>query len=374
MGPRDESEVHRAATPLELLFDLVSVIAIASAAAGLHHAIVEEHYASGVIKFVLAFFAIWWAWMNYTWFASAYDNDDTLFRVLTMLAMSGSLVMAAGIEDFFTSNSLELVVSGFVIMRIAMIALWMRAYLHHPKLKRTALTYVMGLAVVQCYWVALLAADVSTNTAIYALFVLGALFELAVPALAEKHSSTPWHKHHIIERYGLLNIIVLGEALLAVSFAIKSAGETGFNVELVRLSISSLIIAFCLWWLYFSNDNVMQNRRFSQVFAWAYGHFFIYLSGAAVGAGLAAYVDVVSKSLPIDDFVIRITIAVPVSIYLIGLWMIRDRLVLTGPYRWGLLMLAVVICIVGSLGGLEFIAAFLILCISLRRWGKSLVQ
>ena len=93
---RDSNEVHRAATPLELLFDLVSVIAIATAAAGLHHAIAEAHIADGVIKFACAFFAIWWAWMNYTWFASAYDNDDTLFRVLTMVIMSGSLTMAAG--------------------------------------------------------------------------------------------------------------------------------------------------------------------------------------------------------------------------------------------------------------------------------------
>jgi len=31
MRPRDTAEAHRAATPLELLFDLVSVIAIATA-------------------------------------------------------------------------------------------------------------------------------------------------------------------------------------------------------------------------------------------------------------------------------------------------------------------------------------------------------
>ncbi len=35
MTPRDMHEPHRAATPLELLFDLVPVIAIAATAAGL---------------------------------------------------------------------------------------------------------------------------------------------------------------------------------------------------------------------------------------------------------------------------------------------------------------------------------------------------
>ncbi|MFD2499093.1 hypothetical protein ACFSTI_09975 [Rhizorhabdus histidinilytica] len=47
MHPRDPAEPHRAATALELLFDLVTVIAIAAAAEGLHHAIAEAHAGQG---------------------------------------------------------------------------------------------------------------------------------------------------------------------------------------------------------------------------------------------------------------------------------------------------------------------------------------
>jgi low temperature requirement protein LtrA len=39
MIARSPTEPHRAATPLELLFDLVFVVAIAQAAEGLHHSI-----------------------------------------------------------------------------------------------------------------------------------------------------------------------------------------------------------------------------------------------------------------------------------------------------------------------------------------------
>ena len=82
MGPRDTAEAHRAATPLELLFDLVSVIAIAAAAAGLPSRRCRGTYdTAGIITFSDGFFAIWWAWMNYTWFASAYDTDDIVFRL-----------------------------------------------------------------------------------------------------------------------------------------------------------------------------------------------------------------------------------------------------------------------------------------------------
>ena len=132
MPPRDPHEPVRAATPLELLFDLVSVIAIAAAAAGLHHAISENHALDGIIRFGLAFFAIWWAWMNYTWFASAYDNNDAPFRLLTMVIMAGALAMAAGIGQFFKSLDLTLVVGGYVVMRLAMVALWLRTALMIP--------------------------------------------------------------------------------------------------------------------------------------------------------------------------------------------------------------------------------------------------
>ncbi|PCF97600.1 hypothetical protein CPA45_02400 [Vreelandella nigrificans] len=59
-----------------MLFDLVSVIAVASAAVGLHHAILDFRMTEGALKFSASFFAIWWAWMNFTWYASAYDNNS----------------------------------------------------------------------------------------------------------------------------------------------------------------------------------------------------------------------------------------------------------------------------------------------------------
>jgi low temperature requirement protein LtrA len=68
MRARDAAEQHRVATPLELLFDLCFVVAVALAAASLHHAVAENHIASGVLSYAMVFFAIWWAWMNFTKF------------------------------------------------------------------------------------------------------------------------------------------------------------------------------------------------------------------------------------------------------------------------------------------------------------------
>ncbi|MCC2611343.1 low temperature requirement protein A [Neorhizobium petrolearium] len=356
---RDPDEHHRVATSLELLFDLVSVIAIASAAAGLHHAIAENHAAQGVITFAMAFFAIWWAWMNFTWFASAYDNDDVVYRLLTMVIMGGSLTMAAGIPALFTEEpDFTMVIFGYVIMRIAMIVLWLRAAYHDPNRRRTALAYAAGIFIAQLYWVAFLAVQpVSTGTA-YAMFVIGAILEIAVPAIAEPLSAnTPWHRHHIIERYGLLNIIVLGETLLSGSMALRQvAGH--FDIMLVHTALSALVIVFALWWAYFARQEHLGSRKLSRSLLWGYGHFFIFASGAAVGAGFAALVDIITHHSEVPLLVGDYAVAIPVAIYYASLWFVRDRFACNGFSRYALLIFGLLGLVAPAIGlGLEGIAA-----------------
>lgn len=136
------------ATPLELLFDLVFVVAIAQAAAHLHHGIVEHHTANAIAGFLMAFAAIWWAWMNDTWFASAYDDDSAQFRVLTMVQMVGVLALAAGVPGFFEGR-FNAGVAGDVLMRLAMCWQWVRAAQAHEQCRTTCLRDAKGIAIVQ---------------------------------------------------------------------------------------------------------------------------------------------------------------------------------------------------------------------------------
>ena len=46
-----------------------------------------------------------------------------------------------------------------------------------------------------------------------------------MPVWAERAGATPWHPHHIAERYGLFTLIVLGESVLAATLAIQAALE-----------------------------------------------------------------------------------------------------------------------------------------------------
>ena len=97
MTGRDPHEQNRVSTPLELLFDLTFVVAFGTAASSLSHALSEEHIGSGIVAFALAAFAVTWAWINYSWLASAYDTDDAFFRIATLVIMVGVLIVALGI-------------------------------------------------------------------------------------------------------------------------------------------------------------------------------------------------------------------------------------------------------------------------------------
>ena len=144
MSGRDPDEEHRASTPLELFFDLCFVVAVAAAAATLHHDLAAGHL-SGIAGYAMVFFAIWWAWVNYSWFASAYDTDDIIFRLLTFVVMTGVLVLAAGTPQAAgEEHDFGLIVAGYVIMRVAMIPLWLRVAREHPDARRTALRYAGG--------------------------------------------------------------------------------------------------------------------------------------------------------------------------------------------------------------------------------------
>ncbi|WP_236700644.1 low temperature requirement protein A [Allosalinactinospora lopnorensis] len=90
MVARDGHETDRAATPLELFFDLCFVVAVAHTSTHLHHAVVEDRIAIGVLSYVLAFFAVWWAWTGFTWFASTYDSDDVPYRLSVFVQITGA--------------------------------------------------------------------------------------------------------------------------------------------------------------------------------------------------------------------------------------------------------------------------------------------
>ena len=193
MTARSPHEPHRVSTPLELFFDLVFVVAIAQAANALHHAVAEAHVAEGLLSFAMVFAAIWWAWMNFTWFASAYDCDDLRYRAAVFVQMFGALIIAAGVPEMFqTHQPNATVVAGYVVMRMGGVSQWLRAARADPERRAVALRYAIGISILQVAWIALLWLPFK-GTVFLILYAL----ELAVPIWAERDVS---RSHDVVPR------------------------------------------------------------------------------------------------------------------------------------------------------------------------------
>ena len=88
----------------------------------------------------------------------------------------------------------------------------------------------------------------------FALFSVLIALELVGPFIAERKASTPWHAHHIAERYGLLVIITLGEVIIGTVASLNALvhGEAGWTPESVLLALAGVGLAFGCWWMYFA--------------------------------------------------------------------------------------------------------------------------
>ncbi|GHA71591.1 hypothetical protein GCM10009007_10560 [Formosimonas limnophila] len=343
MQPRSPVEVHRASTPLELLFDLVFVVAVALASARLHHGIVENHVGHAIVSFVMVFFPIWWAWMNFSWFASAYDTDDVPYRLLTMLQLAGALTLAAGVPSAFETQDFLVSTLGYVLMRIALVLQWSRAWRADPPRRKVIARYIIGLILAQSGWLALLVLPPSIKMI---GFITLATLELFIPYWAESAGqSTPWHPEHIVERYGLFTIIVLGESILSASMAIQAAMKAGaLDAKMLYLIAGGVLIVFSMWWSYFQQVEHKITESMRNLFFWGYGHFFIFASAAAVGAGIAASVDAALGLTQASQQVTNAAIALPAAIFSLSLGLVHGRLRQAGPVRkaFCLMMLAIV--------------------------------
>ncbi len=188
MRPHRRDEPHRAATPLELFFDLCFVVAVAQAATSLHHFLAEGHLAHAVTGYVMVFFAIWWSWVNFTWFASAYDTDDDVYRITTLVQILGALILAAGVPRAFADNDFTVITYGYVVMRLAAVVHWSRAAVGDPAHRAAARRYAIGVTVVQLGWLLRLLLPPEWGLA---SFVLLALADVLVPAVAERPRHDP---------------------------------------------------------------------------------------------------------------------------------------------------------------------------------------
>jgi len=324
MVARNHAEEHRQASWLELLFDLSFVVAVAQAASQLEHSLAAGHPGAGLIGYLVVFGAVWWAWMAFTWFANVFDTDDVPYRLLMMVMIAGSLGLAAGVPRIFQLDFRVAVIS-YIIMRLAYVSQWYRVLrTGDPAWRPVATRMIVLTTISQVGWILFLLVPAEWKLPV---FVAWFAADIATPYICSWDARMGGHRHHIVERYGLFTVIVLGESIAAATVAVGEAIKGNVDVfPLLSLALGGLVVVFSLWWIYFdfSTGEAPERTRRSQ-YLWGYLHYFVFAALAAVGAGLALCVAWLTDAghMALADRDVAIVVGAAVAAFLLTISLIE---------------------------------------------------
>jgi low temperature requirement protein LtrA len=247
----------------------------------------------------------------------------------------------ASIDDGPTLDN-GVVVAGYVVMRVPMAVQWLRAARHDPARRGAHLTYVWTILLAQVGWTVMVFLSVPLATAVVVYALLYAI-ELAGPFIAERRKGgTPWHPHHIAERYSLLVIITLGEGIIGTVASLSAVvhGPAGWSLDAVLVTVAGTGLTFGLWWSWFTAPwGDLLALRPERGFAFGYPHIAVFGALAAVGAGLHVAAFYLEHQAEIGAVATVLSVAVPLAVYAVTLYAIWTAMMgRVDPFHAGLLI------------------------------------
>ncbi|HUI36707.1 MAG TPA: low temperature requirement protein A [Gaiellaceae bacterium] len=241
-------------TPRELFFDLVFVFAFTQVATLLS----DDPTFAGIGRGVLVVAALWWPWTAYAWLTNTVDPEEGFVGAALLVALIAMFLAALAVPGVFDDDGV-LFGAAFLVVVAMHLALYALAGRGH----RDLFVAVLRLAP----WTLLGA--VLILVAGFG-FADGARIWLWVAALACTYvgaglsGSTGWRVYpsHLAERYGLVLIIALGEAFVAIGI-----GATGVGIGLgeVVAAILGLLMATSFWLAYFDFFSIRGERMLAEL-------------------------------------------------------------------------------------------------------------
>jgi low temperature requirement protein LtrA len=266
--PASAVEHEHRVTARELFFDLVFVFAFTQVSALLAH----EPTFAGIGHGILVLAALWWPWTAYAWLTNTIDPEEGFVGAALLAALIAMFLAALAVPGAFSDQGV--LFGGALLVVVALhLALYALAGRGHPDLLRAVLRLapwsLLGATLI-------LVAGFADGVRIW-LWIAALVSTYVGAALA---GSTGWRIHpaHLTERYGLVLIIALGEAFIAIG--IGASGGIGFNEALA--AVIALLVAAAFWLAYFDffsirGQQLLAERRGPDRIAfardvYAYGH------------------------------------------------------------------------------------------------------
>jgi len=273
-----EDDEDRRATWLELFLDLVFVAAIAQVASTLS----ADPTAAGFGRFLALFLPIGWAWAGFTFYATRFDTDDLVYRLLTLLGMFAVAGLASTVPDALHGGQNAFVVA-YVSVRLILLALYVRVYRDLEVARPVAGWFILMFGLAVCDWLISLAVPVPWK---YLFWAVALALEHVAPIRAWRLlRGMPVDPRHIPERFGLLIIIVLGESVIGVVLGTSHVEWTPLSGT---VAFAGFLAAAAIWWLYFDflDAAAVVTRNVRSGITFVYAHYFVAAGIAALGVGV----------------------------------------------------------------------------------------
>src|SRR6186997_1948536 len=268
--PATAVDHEHSVTPRELFFDLVFVFAFTQVTTLL----ANDPTFAGIGRGVLVLAALWWPWTAYAWLTNTVDPEEGFVGAALLVALIAMFLAALAVPGVFDDDGVL-----FGACFLIVVAMHLALYALAGRGDHDLFAAVLRLAP----WT-LVGATLILIAGFG--FAEGARTWLWVAALvctyvgAGLSGSTGWQVHasHLAERYGLVLIVALGEAFVAIGIGVSEIGPG----EVVA-AILGLLVATSFWLAYFDFFSIRGERLLHDVHGperialardlYAYAHF-----------------------------------------------------------------------------------------------------
>jgi low temperature requirement protein LtrA len=252
---------ERHATWMELFYDLLFVAVVAQLSLQLSHNLSPF----GILRFVLLFVPVWWAWIGQAFYATRFDTDDLGHRLFIIAQMFAVAAMAVTVHQGFSRGSAGFALS-YAAVRFILVGEYIGADIFVPAARPIIRRYEIGFGIAATFW--LVSAFIPPPYR-FMLWGIGLLIDFGTPLTAGRlHSQLAPHAGHLPERFALFTLIVLGESITGV---VSGLSQQQWSPSSAAAAILGLSLAFSLWWVYFDNVDAAPIRA-----ARTGGHIWIY--------------------------------------------------------------------------------------------------
>ncbi len=300
---RGGTDGHRQATWAELFFDLIFVVAVAQLAVLLLGNVTWR----GAMIYVFAYVPVWFSWVAATFYSNRFDTDDLGQRLITFAQMLTVAGMAASVAE---SAAIPFAIS-VGLFRLLIVASYVRVSRSLREVRPFATRMIVVMTLSSLVWFSSVFFVGNARLAIWAVAIGLELGVALLRSTRERAAAITLQFGHLIERFGLFTIIVLGETVLAV---VAGVAHAHWVASAVIFAAIGLTMSFSLWWIYFEvvTGDPLKNIGGYRPIVWVYTHAPLVMAITALGVGIeiAVFTDYGQQLETRDAVVLAVSLAV----------------------------------------------------------------